>query len=825
MADPGPPTSSLSESWASLSNSEYTPDDDLQSENNDIGSLVDANDSEDVQSFDDRDDSSDSGPPSLGVEEDVPGLPCMNQPAVHSSAHNTGPCTIAPRSQDLESIEFDEPEHWPEVGHADVKQTLKVFEEDEAAHFRDSLPSRMMSSQLVGTIRMTMSKNGLSLNQPFRVLYNGRPAAMELRTDILHTLAAALIACGDLSSQNRNMGSSRYHVFPLEFGPGASQEHAEMIPIQTQLVVDDCIDATALEDSSGHEQIMLTLKNGDVIHSCWDDIWKSVQERQRWSRPDVVVLLACKETDSAQQKQTTQLIHECMLRHNVPMLVINEESGWSSWSQSLALDPPSLHRCIEERSSSGAQGRVLRRLPVDLDVFMNLDPEQLNKHLACLNDIDQLRVASTSNSVSFIPAEAQHMRPAEPLNDVEKNLSRSYMAQHQTIDFIRSLSRLRESLVLIALAFALIGWIFTASPLGQRGLTSLPPDPSNKVSATVSSVSLTASIPVAITATSGISVKSLPSSVPALRGQTDISQLLSDPFVSWDSKSDKFQVERIGDCHIVVKSPHIILQKRKEPKLQLRVMRGNETLNTQVSKLFDGVYAVKIELEEAYGPLNITIMVARPAINETVELDFGSPWLKMASWDKAGQRLLARMVGDIDLTTIRSAMQLVRENPWFSQNLSTANLTQRMQKLRRVYAKAQGSLTQLTDHVRLMTVDLRTRSIQQQQIMAEMLTHAHVTLQTLVTSSEVAMERTREYTEATASHLKEYMNNVRKRVSQIEVPEIRNKLQDITYSETLARAQDRAQKIIRDSVDRIKQHRKDAKRKLRCKKRCKKRQV
>ena len=50
-----------------------------------------------------------------------------------------------------------------------------------------------------------------------------------------------------------------------------------------------------------------------------------------------------------------------------------------------------------------------------------------------------------------------------------------------------------------------------------------------------------------------------------------------------------------------------------------------------------------------------------------------------------------------------------------------------------------------------------------------MLTHAHVTLQTLATSSEVAMKRAREYTEATASHLKEYMNNIRRRNSQIEV--------------------------------------------------------
>jgi hypothetical protein len=68
------------------------------------------------------------------------------------------------------------------------------------------------------------------------------------------------------------------------------------------------------------------------------------------------------------------------------------------------------------------------------------------------------------------------------------------------------------------------------------------------------------------------------------------------------------------------------------------VQRHDESLEVQVSKLFDGVYALQLDREEAYGPLNVTVSTTqKPRMKQNLEVDFGTPWLKVAGWKKAFQ--------------------------------------------------------------------------------------------------------------------------------------------------------------------------------------------
>src|SRR2546423_936501 len=123
-----------------------------------------------------------------------------------------------------------------------------------------------------------------------------------------------------------------------------------------------------------------------------------------------------------------------------------------------------------------------------------------------------------------------------------------------------------------------------------------------------SSVALT-STPVALTSTPVATADmSLPKGLATV-APGGLGALLSHPNNEMlVNKSDRFQVQVIGDCHMIIKAPAKLKVKRRDPSFKISVTRGNELLdNLSLSKLFDGVYTVQIDREDAYGLLNVTI--------------------------------------------------------------------------------------------------------------------------------------------------------------------------------------------------------------------------
>jgi hypothetical protein len=100
-------------------------------------------------------------------------------------------------------------------------------------------------------------------------------------------------------------------------------------------------------------------------------------------------------------------------------------------------------------------------------------------------------------------------------------------------------------------------------------------------------------------------------------------------------------MEIFGDCHMLLKFPSQFkgVSESKRP-MKVQVTRGSQIIDARVSKLSDDgtVYAITIAREQAHNVLTVTVTVRwRGTLKETFELDFGSSWLKVASWKQAAR--------------------------------------------------------------------------------------------------------------------------------------------------------------------------------------------
>jgi hypothetical protein len=112
--------------------------------------------------------------------------------------------------------------------------------------------------------------------------------------------------------------------------------------------------------------------------------------------------------------------------------------------------------------------------------------------------------------------------------------------------------------------------------------------------------------------------------------------------------TNEFEIQVVGDCHVIIKPPHKFASSKKKPQFNVNVHRENRPLTYELSQLFDGVYTLKLNREDAYGLVNLTITTkSRQPISQTMAVDFGTPWLKIANWKRAAQGISSQFTKEI----------------------------------------------------------------------------------------------------------------------------------------------------------------------------------
>jgi hypothetical protein len=743
----------LSESWATLSNSDYSREDDLRSETTDVGSLVSNNGAEDIHSIEDDSESEGDEEQPSSNDDDEPQQasdPLAHQlpPASTSLAHEG---TTILETDQLSVLEFQEPrmDGWPEAGQIDVKHTIRIFNEAEARQVLGTVEPSTIPAQIVGTVRMSMSRTSLELDRPFRVFYVGNPTA---RDDILVKIASALLAGVDQDSGYRDVESSRYHVLPQHYGPGAPSGGADLVPVQkTQMVIDEIISAYYKDENQS--EIEVSLKNGSHYSSKLKDSTFEITSATQSFVPDIA-LFYTSEDDSPVLRQNLNCAHRFMLRHHIPSMIITGEVSWISSSNLLPLKLQCLHICVESKASETQESRILRRLPIDFSTFEKIDSKQLNKNLACLID-PALLTAPAIIPRSTPLAKSKTLTPTP--GDVEKNLSKSTIVgrippyAHSPI--LRQVLTVVLGLVVCGVCYAACrSTILMASSYiaGHRDLVA----PSVDLMAATPSFE-NAQISVALSSTPVVTVDALLPKSLATVAPGDHQSSLSLPYNEMlVNKSDRFQVQVIGDCHMIIKAPAKLKVKRRDPSFKVSVTRGTKLLdNLSLSKLFDGVYTVQIDREDAYGLLNVTITMAKAGIIEEHEVDFGTPWLKVAGWKRIASLAHANIS-----TAQQAALAVVQHLTTVleSQSRVLANFTSSIgplyggaaQQTEAIWGSVRVFALAVAERARIMSEELRTASARHHLFASKALTeNIELVQRTLVESSTAIMKQ--------ASHLGE----------------------------------------------------------------------
>lgn len=533
--------------------------------------------------------------------------------------------------------------------------TIKEYESHEIQDVLERGSSEPVPKHLKLTVRQTMGAQDLVPREPFRIMYIGEPAVKE---PIMQKFGSILAA----SSKGAEKVSSRFNIVPISsFGQTRSPEVLLVDSVGLEISVKDCISASLSGKEDGLDSICLKLSDDTVVTSRWSSFeskFEVVTGRGEWQLPQIAVFYLS-DKDAMATKQTPRFMQSFMSRHRIPCLMIAETQLQARTEEAVTLDYLAPHFCFETSNVDRVRPNcVIKRFPLDLSTFLELDATQLNRNLALLMELNrdigipekspsQERSTTRMLTVNANAKERQAETPKPTLwQEIKKNIHRN-ASQNQALTI---------GSIMLLLLFSMIAPMFlgflTVSPddESQYDLGS----PAMLVGSSVRTVEPTKlgieSAITTATSTTGPLQTHASRFEPTISPNTDLAAFLLDSHALTPNNSAKFKVHVVGDCHIVLRPPHWFMRYRKAPKLLFNVTRKNAAVEHELSMLFDGVYALRIVREEAHGVVNVSVRTtSKPKINEVFQVDFGNTWLKAAGWKKAAHAMTESLRGDLDL--------------------------------------------------------------------------------------------------------------------------------------------------------------------------------
>lgn len=627
-----PSIGSLSESWATLSNaSDVRSEDDWPSEPADNISLIGHSTGDDVTSLDGQDLDSD-------VDTDDTESRCSESQVLlpptfpeTEDLHENEQDDQASFTSTSNSIVFDEPVDWTSTKVVDLKRTLQILDGSEATYI--GYPFDLKERDLILSLQQSIIQDAINVDQPFRILYVGNP---EFKHKILDKLGDVLVASPSSSLYAGSANLSRFHVVPASFGPDATPTYAELLPLHVQLTVEECNSAEISSGPGIQGEISLFLNDGEAVTSTRTAFGCQLQSNFDWIKPDIAILFIG-ANDDGKTCNTRNLALQLLRRHGIPSMMVSEMPLWTS-NCTFPVDPRTLHICLESRDPKTGISAVIGRFPIDIGTFENIAPAQLNRNLAALTGAHHK--PETKEGLSAKQANNGYDTRVE----VRGTDSSSYFCPKD--EQSRVLAKAIGAVLLILcctgpMVFLIVKMMMGFVDVSLNGNFSAGSDLK-----LVPSVSMTpAETPLlpkqdVVALSHSIKEKSLSVSDDILK--------LSNPADQRPNTTDRFQVYILGDCHVIIKVPSRVSTKRRSPKFEVAVTKEDSQMHFHLSKLFDDVYTLRLAREDAHGVMNVTISsTTKPPMKQVTEVDFGTPWLKIANWKKAARSLSYQLRKDL----------------------------------------------------------------------------------------------------------------------------------------------------------------------------------
>ncbi|MCJ1355939.1 MAG: hypothetical protein MMC33_005932 [Icmadophila ericetorum] len=529
-----------------------------------------------------------------------------------------------------DNIKFNEPTQNHPSHPFEVCHFIKEYQGQEGDGICHTFHLNPTPLRLNATLVQQMSPQLLNPNMPFRLLYIGSPAA---RRSIIQKISTALACSLSTNTNSLQSPSSRYSIVPISaFGGGSSPEVLLVDHMGLEINVEDCSTARYVKEELGIDGIVLITNESRRLQSIWDGTTFTLSGD--YKLPSLAIIYV-PENETALASETRVLAKHLLRRHDVPVLTICSAQSLYRPDEILRMQDRDLpHFCLEGHYPD--QTRQLRRLPIDLSCFLAIDALQMNKNLASvirdiahpededLPEVSNSDLASSSNNAlaywnGFVKSVSARIPPYSP------SLIR--------YGLLILLGLLLSSGTMMTMQYTKPTFDATSN---NMSIISAPVNNVPSSSVILTQPTSAQSTPIASVKTYTIEQLSTKSISPYTA--TDLTSLLLGSSNLTPNTSDEFKLHIIGDCHVVLRPPRWFTLLKKAPSLHFKISRQDQVVDYSSSTLFEGVYALKLSREEAHGPLNVTVWTTKkPKINETFQVDFGSPWLKVAGWKKATQ--------------------------------------------------------------------------------------------------------------------------------------------------------------------------------------------
>lgn len=646
-----------------------------------------------------------------------------------------------------EPIEFDEPSvtNLNSSRFTEVSHTLKMVEKHGHLNELNNNVLDRLQSQLAVTVRQTMTSHSLTPKcGQYKILYVGDPSAREPIIQKIGTALAAGLTRSTLDPEKARC--SKFSIVPISaFGEESSPEVVLIDSSGLELTVEDCRYASFARKESGTDSLRMDLSSGALIESTWTGSRFAVSSN--WRLPDIAVFYI-PDNDNFTLKMTRQFARSFMSRHKVLSIVIAQSTLWDKLTtEPITLDYLTPHICLESRKSSFVSAQIVRRFPIDLTTFLNIDAGQMNRNLACL-----AAAADSSNS------RRNHKQTSdEKLKNTPKNGPWSLLEICESLIYdvkkhgLKGLNRYEYIAGLVVVLMSVLGMLIVGfgltELLGASKVSNsrvFPVQTEVWSTSNLSTSALSSNVPLALPGAPPLapsSASSIPTPVPAAKSSspnTDLAAFLLDAYTLAPDKSEQFKIHVLGDCHIVLRPPHWFSKMKKAPKLLFKVLRGDMELEHQLITLFDGVYALQIKREDAYSMLTVEVWTdSKPVVNENFEVDFGSSWFKVAGWKKATRVFIETVRGD--LHSVQTSLSIVYDHT------KTGLLTFVQQRRKKVAAQNATEKAILKSHLEAVVktkelIVAQTRDLQRGLAMRLYATRAAASVQIREKAREITEE-------------------------------------------------------------------------------------
>lgn len=527
------------------------------------------------------------------------------------------------------------------------------------------------STIIGGSLGQTMVREPMKLPKPYTVLYVGE---MSPKDSIMEKIGSAIAASEKVfDPSSENAPPSDFSIHPVSSFANGTCSNALLVPSTGfTLSTQECRYARVVSDGKASGELHLRSSGTTLVVPVLDvGQWTPPNN---WKLPDLTIFCISKDDDRPAQ-EARRFVRFLMNRLSVPCILITLTAPPENMQELFDIDLHTPHFSLN-CSTPGLASRYVRKQPIDLTTFLELDASQMNRNLACL-----ARTRHKPSLQGGTSWEIGNMR--RNMGILVSSMRAKYMRTFPRVFTRPNPATMISTMIILCTlgAYWQLSWLFRA-PSSSPDIAILAASTAGRSIATAYPTLTTSTISKSSATQLPFSIQApVHKSVAIVHSDADLASLLLDPKYSVRNNSENFQVHVIGDSHILIRPPQWLVRSRKSPKLLFNVTRGSTLLKHSVSTPFDGVIALKLKRKDAHSIVNVALWTnSKPRLNETFQVNFGTRWLNIAGWKKMGSAVTESIRED--LGAVQKGLSLVYDRTSLELQSFVQNADRRAQILR-----------------------------------------------------------------------------------------------------------------------------------------------